>query len=111
MNSAPRRSSAALARKRGAPEPILRCTVSHRWTRWERALKEFVIMEKLMARNEGSLDRMLRVVLGAVLLSLVFIGPQTLWGLIGLIPLVTGIAGTCPIYSVFGLRTCRAHSE
>ena len=65
------------------------------------------MMEKLMPRNEGTLDRTLRVVLGLVLLSLVFVGPQTPWGLMGLIPLITGLAGTCPIYTLFGLRTCK----
>ncbi|MEZ4446128.1 MAG: DUF2892 domain-containing protein [Polyangiaceae bacterium] len=61
---------------------------------------------KLMPRNEGTLDRVVRVVLGLGLLSLVFVGPQTLWGLIGLVPLATGLAGSCPLYTLFGLRTC-----
>lgn len=61
---------------------------------------------KLIPHNEGTLDRVLRIVLGAVLLSLVFVGPQTMWGLVGLVPLLTGLAGSCPIYTVFGLRTC-----
>jgi len=59
-----------------------------------------------MSKNEGTLDRILRVVVGLVLLSLVFVGPQSYWGLIGLIPLVTGLIGSCPVYSVFGIRTC-----
>ncbi|MCA9619316.1 MAG: DUF2892 domain-containing protein [Myxococcales bacterium] len=59
-----------------------------------------------MPRNEGTLDRVVRVVLGLGLLSLVFVGPQTLWGLIGLVPLATGLAGSCPLYTLFGLRTC-----
>lgn len=59
-----------------------------------------------MTRNEGSVDRVLRVILGVVLLALVFVGPQTYWGLIGLIPLVTGLVGTCPIYSALGMNTC-----
>lgn len=57
--------------------------------------------------NEGSLDRVLRVLLGAVLLSLVFVGPQTVWGMLGLIPLVTGIFGFCPIYKLVGINTCQ----
>ena len=61
-----------------------------------------------MTRNEGNLDRTLRIILGLVLLSLVFIGPQTLWGLIGLVPLVTGLIGSCPVYSVLGISTCPA---
>lgn len=56
--------------------------------------------------NEGKLDRVLRVVVGLALLSLVFVGPQTLWGLIGLIPLTTGAFGFCPAYRILGLNTC-----
>lgn len=57
-------------------------------------------------RNEGNLDRALRVVAGVALLSLVFVGPQTAWGWVGLVPLVTGLVGTCPVYSLFGINTC-----
>jgi len=59
-----------------------------------------------MKRNEGNLDRVLRVVLGLVLLSLVFVGPQTPWGWVGIIPLATGLVGFCPIYRILGLNTC-----
>lgn len=59
-----------------------------------------------MKKNEGTLDRILRVILGLTLLSLVFIGPQTVWGLVGLVPLLTGVAGYCPLYKVFGFNTC-----
>jgi len=59
-----------------------------------------------MTVNEGTLDRAVRVVIGAVLLSLVFVGPQTLWGLVGIAPLLTGIVGFCPGYKLFGLSTC-----
>ena len=61
---------------------------------------------KFFARNEHNVERVVRVVLGLALLSIVFVGPQTWWGLIGLVPLATGLAGTCPIYSVFGVSTC-----
>ena len=54
----------------------------------------------------GWLDRALRIILGLVLLSLVFIGPQTLWGLIGIVPLATGLIGFCPLYRIVGLSTC-----
>ena len=57
-------------------------------------------------RNEGKLDRTLRVILGAGLISLVFIGPQTPWGWVGLVPLVTGLVGNCPVYSLLGISTC-----
>lgn len=58
-----------------------------------------------MQHNEGIADRIVRVALGLALLSLVFFGPKTIWGLIGLVPLVTGLVGYCPIYRVFGLST------
>lgn len=60
-----------------------------------------------MMTNEASIDRILRVSLGLVLLLLVFVGPHTLWGLFGLVPLATGIAGFCPLYKVLGVDTCR----
>ena len=59
-----------------------------------------------MTRNEGNLDRALRIIAGLVLISLVFIGPQTPWGWIGVVPLVTGLVGMCPLYSILGINTC-----
>ncbi|GAA6200979.1 DUF2892 domain-containing protein [Aquicoccus sp. SU-CL01552] len=59
-----------------------------------------------MLRNEGALDRILRIVFGLALLSLIFIGPKTMWGLVGLIPLLTGLAGYCPLYRLLGFSTC-----
>lgn len=59
-----------------------------------------------MARNEGSLDRAARVVVGLAVLSLVFIGPQTPWAWFGLVPVITGLVGFCPVYSLLGIRTC-----
>lgn len=63
-------------------------------------------MNELLKRNEGTIDRVIRVVLGLALLSLVFWGPQTLLGLVGIIPLVTGAVGMCPLYRLFGMNTC-----
>ncbi len=60
----------------------------------------------MFATNVGSIDRVLRIVLGIVLIALVFVGPQTTWGWIGVIPLVTGLFKTCPLYSLVGLNTC-----
>lgn len=62
--------------------------------------------KKFFARNEHDVERGIRVALGLGLLSLVFVGPQTLWGLLGLVPLATGLSGTCPLYSLFGISTC-----
>lgn len=61
---------------------------------------------QLLPQNEGTLDRTLRVLLGLALLSLTFLGPKSLWGLVGLVPLLTGLVGSCPLYSLLGLRTC-----
>ena len=57
-------------------------------------------------RNEHQIERGLRVLVGLGLLSIVFLGPKTLWGLVGLIPLVTGLVGSCPLYTLFGFSTC-----
>ena len=59
-----------------------------------------------MQNNVGTIDKVLRIVVGLGLLSLIFIGPKTLWGLIGIIPLATAAMGWCPAYSLLGLKTC-----
>lgn len=56
--------------------------------------------------NVGGIDRILRVIVGLVILSLVFIGPQTPWAWLGLIPLLTGVFGYCALYSIIGFKTC-----
>ena len=56
--------------------------------------------------NEGTADRIIRVVIGLGLLSIVFVGPQTPWGWIGVVPLATGILGFCPLYRLVGINTC-----
>jgi len=59
-----------------------------------------------MKANEGTIDRVLRVIVGLALISIVFVGPQTPWGWIGVVPLVTGLVGMCPLYAILGLNTC-----
>lgn len=59
-----------------------------------------------LMRNEGTVDRVIRVILGLGLLSLIFVGPKTLWGLVGLVPLLTGLLGRCPLYTLLGIKTC-----
>ena len=59
-----------------------------------------------MKQNVGSIDRAIRADVGIGLISLVFVGPQTVWGWIGVIPLVTAIIGWCPPYSLLGINTC-----
>ncbi|MDL2351958.1 MAG: DUF2892 domain-containing protein [Pseudomonadota bacterium] len=61
----------------------------------------------MFTTNVGSADRLFRIVLGLVLIALVFVGPKTAWGWIGVIPLVTGFLRTCPLYSLFGFSTCK----
>lgn len=60
-----------------------------------------------MTKNVGGVDRGLRIAVGLALLSLVFVGPQTPWGWIGLVPLFTGFIGWCPAYLPFGIKTCK----
>lgn len=60
-----------------------------------------------MQRNMGSTDRLIRAVVGIVLLSLVFVGPQTAWGYLGLIPLATALVGYCPLYQLLRITTKR----
>jgi hypothetical protein len=57
--------------------------------------------------NEGLLDRSIRILVGVALISLVFFGPKTAWGWFGLVPLVTGVIGLCPLYTLLGIRTNR----
>ena len=58
-------------------------------------------------RNEGTIDRLLRTALGIALIAMVFVGPQTAWGWLGLVPLLTGVVGFCPLYRLIGVNTCR----
>ncbi|MGJ4940665.1 YgaP family membrane protein [Bradyrhizobium sp. HKCCYLS1011] len=64
-----------------------------------------------MAQNIGKLDRTIRVIVGAAILSLVFVGPKTMWGLLGLIPLGTALIGWCPPYAMLGISTCGTKSS
>jgi Inner membrane protein YgaP-like, transmembrane domain len=61
--------------------------------------------------NEGTADRVIRVVLGLALLSLTVIGPQTPWGYVGIVPLATGVLGFCPLYRLVGINTCKTVSK
>lgn len=56
-----------------------------------------------MKANVGTLDKTIRIILGVALLSLVVIGPKTPLGLIGLIPLITGLVSFCPLYKILGV--------
>lgn len=60
-----------------------------------------------MTTNIGNIERVVRALVGLALISLVFVGPQTVWGWLGIIPLATAIIGWCPPYALLGINTCR----
>ena len=59
-----------------------------------------------MAQNVGGIDKWLRIAVGIILIVLGLFGPLGWWGALGLVPLLTGLAGHCPLYSVIGANTC-----
>jgi len=59
-----------------------------------------------MKSNAGSIDRGLRIIVGLALVGLTVAGTIGVWGWIGVVPLVTGLIGYCPAYSIFGISTC-----
>ena len=59
-----------------------------------------------MKTNEGTLDRTVRVILGLVLIGVGY-SMNSWWGAVGLIPLVTGLVGWCPLYAIAGFSTCK----
>ncbi|HJP18704.1 MAG TPA: DUF2892 domain-containing protein [Nitrospinota bacterium] len=61
-----------------------------------------------MKTNIGTVERVVRVIAGIGILSLIFVGPQSLWGLTGIIPLATGFVGYCPACH-FGFSTCKKY--
>ncbi len=60
-----------------------------------------------MTKNIGSPERLIRIIVGLVLIALVFVGPKTIWGWIGVVPLLTGLTGWCPPYQLLGINTCK----
>ena len=60
-----------------------------------------------MKQNVHNIERVVRVVIGAAIVSLVFIGPQSPWGWLGLVPMATGLLGWCPPYAMLGINTCK----
>lgn len=64
-----------------------------------------------LTHNVGNIDRIIRVIVGLGLISLVFVGPETLWGWLGLLPLATAVVGYCPPYALLGLNTCSTKSS
>lgn len=61
-----------------------------------------------MKTNEGTLDRALRIVAGLALIGLAVSGTVGPWGYVGVVPLLTGAIGWCPLYTMLGINTCPA---
>lgn len=64
-----------------------------------------------MKSNVGGIDRILRIVLGLVLIGLTLTGNIGVWGWLGIVPLATGAIGWCPPYAIFGWNTCSTKSR
>lgn len=64
-----------------------------------------------MKVNEGGLDRSIRVIAGLVLIALAATGQVGAWGYLGVVPLLTGAVGYCPVYPLLGINTCSAKQE
>ena len=70
-------------------------------------LVETTPTEHAMTKNIHNAERVVRVIIGLAIISLVFIGPQSNWGWLGLIPVATGLSGYCPPYAMLGISTCK----
>lgn len=68
-------------------------------------------MSNLLKVNEHPVERIVRVVLGAGLVAMAAMGTIGVWGYIGVVPLLTGAIGSCPIYTLFGISTCPMKSK
>lgn len=63
-----------------------------------------------MKANVGSIDRILRVLVGLALIGLTLTGTIGLWGWLGVVPLATGLIGWCPPYALLGISTCKVRA-
>jgi hypothetical protein len=64
-----------------------------------------------MKQNVGSIDRVIRIIAGLVIISLAFWGPKSPWAYLGIVPLLTGIVGYCPPYALLGISTCKTRPQ
>ncbi len=64
------------------------------------------MLSNILPTNEHLIERIIRVVFGLCVLSLVFVGPKTPFGYLGIIPILTGLVGSCPLYTLVGFSTC-----
>jgi hypothetical protein len=60
-----------------------------------------------MPQNVGDIDKWLRIIAGVLILGLGVFGPLGWWGLLGIVPLATGLMGSCPAYSLIGMNICQ----
>jgi hypothetical protein len=60
-----------------------------------------------MKKNIGQTERVIRILVGLGILSMAFVGPQSPWAFLGIIPLATGLIGWCPPYALLGISTCK----
>ncbi|MBL8230485.1 MAG: DUF2892 domain-containing protein [Bryobacterales bacterium] len=68
-------------------------------------------MNRLFPTNEHTVERVARVAIGLGAIALAITGPQTPWGWLGIIPLATGLLGSCPLYTLLGISTCPLKSK
>ncbi len=64
------------------------------------------MLSNILPTNEHLVERIIRVVFGLFILSLAFVGPKTPFGYLGIIPIFTGLVGSCPLYTLIGFSTC-----
>lgn len=63
-------------------------------------------MKDFLQVTEHPVERVLRVLVGLGVISLAFVGPKTPWAWLGIIPVLTGATGLCPLYTLLGISTC-----
>ena len=64
-----------------------------------------------MKKNIHPIERVIRVVVGVILVTMAFVGPANPWFLLGIIPVLTGLIGWCPAYRLLGISTCKMKSH
>jgi len=70
--------------------------------------RRFAMLQKVLAINDGTIGRVFRVLIGVGLTSLVFVGPRSLWGLGGVVLILSGVSGFCPLCLILGASSCPA---
>jgi len=62
----------------------------------------------MFKKNMGGVDRGLRIAIGVLLIISATVGALGSWAYVGVVPIITGLIGNCPAYSIFGIRTCKS---